>query len=77
MKLFIKERWTYFKRNHCAHIWEQPFDGNDAKRCCSKCGREQWIFKKCYPNIGEPTYGWETMYESPISVLKMLSRVPR
>lgn len=30
----------------------------EAKRHCSRCGREEWLMSNPYPMIGEPKYYW-------------------
>jgi hypothetical protein len=35
--------------------------GDGLKRLCDHCGREEWVFSKPYPLIGEPKYSWRDM----------------
>lgn len=49
-------RWLWQHTPH-AHKWRVE----EAKRFCSLCGREEWIFENPYPHIGQPKYEWKEM----------------
>jgi hypothetical protein len=36
---------------------------NTAKRNCTKCGAEDWVFSNPYPGIGEVAMYWKRMFE--------------
>jgi hypothetical protein len=39
------------------HRWDQ----REAKRTCSRCGREEWLFQRRFPRVGEPALSWQEM----------------
>ena len=47
----------FFCRTRGFHIWKR----RDAKRFCATCGREEWLFSKSYPGIGQPAHEWKEM----------------
>jgi hypothetical protein len=42
------------------HNWEK-LNNNPYKRICKDCGREEWLFEKRFPSIGEAQYEWHVM----------------
>lgn len=41
------------------HTFKTFCDG--TKRRCAGCGREEWLFSKPFPRIGEAKYSWRRM----------------
>lgn len=50
-------KWTTCRVGNHAFV---SFD-DGLKRKCSCCGREEWLFSKPYPAVGDPKYSWREM----------------
>lgn len=65
MTLLIEVRWRRWRRWRSWWSWracKHDFVENAvAKRFCTKCGEEQWLFSLAYPSENEPSLRWKTM----------------
>jgi hypothetical protein len=57
----LSERARRFVCRTRGHRYATFCDG--LKRRCDRCWREEWVFSKSHPKIGEPKYSWRLMWE--------------
>ena len=56
-----RDYYRRWKRAHCYHLWGSTpgREDNSALRTCIKCGIDQHLVGRRFPDIGEPAMWWE------------------